>query len=60
MHHNGYGVYRNTTIINSGTWQKQTDFQVKLGHVPTPGMVPVLNLKTHKITENYFYKQEES
>ena len=59
MHHNGYGSYRNITVINNGTWQGQTNFQVKLGHVPTPGIVPVLELKTGKITENYFYQKPQ-
>jgi len=54
MHHNAYGNYRGATVINSGTWQGRTDYQIKLGHVPTPCVVPVLNLATRKITENYF------
>ncbi len=58
MHHNAYGNYRGTTIINSGTWQARTDYQVKLGHVPTPGIVPIYNMKTGKINENYFIPKE--
>ena len=60
MHHNGYGNYRGTIIINSGTWQDQTDFQLKQGHKPTPGIVPMLNLKTGRITENFFTKKSYS
>ena len=56
MHHNAYGNYRGTTVINSGTWQARTDYQVKLGHVPTPGIVPLYELSTGKITENHFVK----
>jgi len=54
MHHNAYGNYRGTTVINSGTWQARTDYQVKLGHVPTPGIVPIYEMGTGKITENRF------
>ncbi len=58
MHHNGYGNYRGTLIINNGTWQNRTDFQVSKGHTPTPGVVPVLELKTMKIIENYFFNEK--
>jgi DNA polymerase II small subunit len=44
IHKNAYAEYRNRIIINSGTWQSQTDFQLKLGHVPTPCILPVYNL----------------
>ena len=55
MHHNGYANYRGTTIICNGTWQSQTGYQAKLGHKPTPGIVPVLNLSTGSIKENIFH-----
>jgi DNA polymerase II small subunit len=45
VHKNGYGLYRNTLLVNSGTFQDRTEFQIKQGHVPTPGMVPVYELK---------------
>lgn len=59
MHHNAYGNYRGTTVINSGTWQGRTDYQVKLGHVPTPGIVPVYEMKTGKITEKHFIEGDK-
>jgi DNA polymerase II small subunit len=46
VHSNGALNYRGVTIINSGTWQAQTDYQKLCGHEPTPGKLPVLNLKT--------------
>lgn len=49
VHKNGYMMYRGTLLINSGTFQDRTDYQVKIGHVPTPGMVPVLDAKTGKL-----------
>jgi DNA polymerase II small subunit len=42
--------YRGTLIVNSGAWQKQTDFQQKMGLVPTPGIVPIVNLQTSMIS----------
>ncbi|HLC36200.1 MAG TPA: DNA-directed DNA polymerase II small subunit [archaeon] len=59
MHHNGYGTYRGCLIVNNGTWQDQTEFQTKMGHVATPGIVPVIELNSMKIIENYFYKKED-
>jgi DNA polymerase II small subunit len=56
MHHNGYSTYRGTTIVNGGTWEAQTDFQKKIGHHPTPGVFPMINLKTRKISETYFMR----
>jgi DNA polymerase II small subunit len=38
--------YRGVLIVNSGGWQEQTDYMQKLGLVPTPGKVPVVNLQT--------------
>jgi DNA polymerase II small subunit len=46
VHKNGYTKYRGTLVINSGTFQSTTDFQLKQGHIPTPGRVPVLELKS--------------
>ena len=55
-HHNGYGTYRGTTVINGGTWEAQTEFQKKIGHHPTPGVFPMVNLKTRQISETYFMR----
>ncbi|HDI07354.1 MAG TPA: DNA-directed DNA polymerase II small subunit [Candidatus Bathyarchaeota archaeon] len=43
-------VYRGTILINSGTWQAQTEYMKRLGFVPTPGKVPILNLQTLQFT----------
>ncbi|MDD5163555.1 MAG: LAGLIDADG family homing endonuclease [Candidatus ainarchaeum sp.] len=59
MHHNNYAEYRGTKVINSGTWQAQTNYQVKLGHTPTPGIVPIVELNTGKIIETKFIKEGE-
>jgi DNA polymerase II small subunit len=44
-----YGAYRGTLLINSGAWQRQTNYQRSLGLEPTPGIIPVLNLRTLSI-----------
>ena len=38
--------HRGVLVINSGGWQEQTDYMAKLGLMPTPGKVPVVNLQT--------------
>lgn len=46
VHKHGYMEYRKTHLINSGTFQDRTDFQIQQGHVPTPGIVGILEMKT--------------
>ncbi len=46
VHKNGYLQYRGTHLINTGTFQDRTDFQIKQGHVPTPGVIGILETKT--------------
>ncbi len=48
VHINGLLEYKNILLINSGAWQAQTDYQKLIGHVPTPGQVPVVNLRTRE------------
>ncbi len=49
VHKNGYTQYRGTLVINSGTFQDRTDFQVKQGHVPTPALVPVYEMQSGRL-----------
>lgn len=46
LHINDQTRYKNTFIVNSGAWQDQTNYQKEKGIVPTPGIVPVVNLAT--------------
>ncbi len=41
LHKNGYADYHGTVIVNSGTWQARTSFQVRMGHLPSPAILPV-------------------
>ncbi|MDD5023079.1 MAG: DNA-directed DNA polymerase II small subunit [Candidatus ainarchaeum sp.] len=59
IHKNGYGYYRGTVMINSGTFQARTEFQVRQGHVPTPGIVPVYEFKTGRLKTLNFLKGEQ-
>ena len=49
VHVLGYCNYRGVLVVNSGGWQEQTEYMEKLGLVPTPGKVPVINLQTLEI-----------
>lgn len=46
VHTFGMGSYRGVTVVNSGTWQSQTDFQKRMGIDPDPGRAPLINLST--------------
>ncbi len=50
IHINGMGKYRNVTLVNSGCFQAQTDFMRSFGIIPTPGIVPIIELDSL----NYF------
>jgi len=50
IHVTGCCNHRGVLIVNSGGWQEQTDYMQKLGLVPTPGKVPVVNLQTLETT----------
>ena len=41
--------YNNVLIITGSCWQSQTPFEEKIGNLPDPCKVPVLNLKTRHL-----------
>jgi DNA polymerase II small subunit len=45
-HHNAVNTYRGVLMINSGTFQSQTEFMKKQGIDPTPGIVTYVNLRS--------------
>ncbi len=55
IHVSGSHVYRGTTIVNSGAWQGQTDYQKRMGLEPKPGLLPVVNLKTLEVRTMNFW-----
>ena len=54
VHTFGETTYRGTLLINSGTWQAQTNFQLNMGMEPTPSIIPVLDLSTLKTIRRNF------
>lgn len=48
------GRYRNTLVVNSGTWQSQTRYQQTMGIIPTPGIVILINLSTLQLFQKNF------
>ncbi len=50
IHKVGMSTYHGVSIVNSGTWQGRTDFQIKQGHIPTPCLMPVLEMKKYKFS----------
>jgi len=44
--------YRGVSIICGSCFQSHSAYQEKFGHTPIPGQIPVINLKTRKITLN--------
>jgi DNA polymerase II small subunit len=49
MHRLDVDNYNGVLIICSSCWQSTTDFEEKIGHVPDPSKVPLLNLKSREI-----------
>ncbi|MCL5430471.1 MAG: DNA-directed DNA polymerase II small subunit [Candidatus Marsarchaeota archaeon] len=50
IHKNGLTNYHGVEIVNSGTWQARTDFQIRQGHIPTPCILPVYEMKSRNFT----------
>jgi DNA polymerase II small subunit len=54
LHRNAFVNYKGVIVINSGTWQAKTEFQLKQGHVPTPCLATIYNIKTSQVNiKNY-------
>ncbi|MBI3860136.1 MAG: DNA-directed DNA polymerase II small subunit [Thaumarchaeota archaeon] len=54
VHTYGELSHRGTLLVNSGTWQGQTNFQSNMGIEPTPSIVPVVDLSTLKVMRRNF------
>jgi DNA polymerase II small subunit len=50
IHVEGHERYRGVLMVNSGAWQKQTEYMRKMGLVPTPGIIPIVSLQTLQVT----------
>ncbi len=59
MHHFGYANYRGCTALNGACFQSQTDFEQKMGHIPTPGVAAVINLQTRNVVGQNFWEENK-
>jgi len=51
--------YNSTLIITGSCWQARTPHEERVGNIPDPAKVPVLNLKTHELKIFDFGDEEE-
>ncbi|AEC51569.1 DNA polymerase II small subunit [Pyrococcus sp. NA2] len=42
-------IYRGVQLVNSATWQAQTEFQKMVNIVPTPGKVPIVDVESARV-----------
>ncbi|MEM0146939.1 MAG: metallophosphoesterase [Candidatus Micrarchaeaceae archaeon] len=56
IHKNGAVDYHGTLLVNSGTWQARTSFQIKQGHIPSPALLPVYETNTRRLNVLDFNK----
>ncbi|MEM2143149.1 MAG: DNA-directed DNA polymerase II small subunit [Candidatus Thorarchaeota archaeon] len=55
-HHNAVDTYRGVLMVNSGTFQAQTEFMKKQGVEPTPGIVTFVDLHTCEPVLRFFHE----
>ncbi|MEM4254940.1 MAG: DNA-directed DNA polymerase II small subunit [Candidatus Norongarragalinales archaeon] len=60
VHKNASFDYNGTVIINSGTWQGETDYQKSMGRKPTPCLMPVYDIRTGALKILDFNDESES
>lgn len=49
VHTLGVQRYKNVLLVNSGTWQGQTEFQKRVNLVPAPARVPIVDLENFDV-----------
>ncbi|MFA5406076.1 MAG: DNA-directed DNA polymerase II small subunit [Candidatus Nanoarchaeia archaeon] len=49
IHHSGVGSYKGTTLLNASCFQGQSDFMKRIGIVPEPGKIPLMELGSRKV-----------
>jgi DNA polymerase II small subunit len=54
FHSHANTTYKGVNVINSSTFQAQTDFQKRMGHEPDPGKVTIVDYKTRKTQVKQF------
>ncbi len=51
IHKNALTEYHGTIIVNSGTWQARTAYQIKQGHMPSPAILPIYETKSMTMSQ---------
>jgi DNA polymerase II small subunit len=59
VHAMEHGNYRGVLVVNSGCWQEQTDYMKRNGFMPTPAIVPIVNLQTLEVTDLQFNEPKQ-
>ena len=54
LHVYGCGKYRGVLLVNSATFQERTSYMKRRGVRPTPGIVPLVDLRTRKVRAIHF------
>jgi len=49
VHTLGVQRYKNVLLVNSGTWQGQTEFQKRVNLMPVPARVPIVDLENFDV-----------
>ena len=57
IHFFSTSTYRNITLINSGCWMSQTDYQAKRGMIPDPCKVTLCNLQSREVRVMNFLEE---
>ncbi len=52
-----YKIYNGVFVINTGTWQAQTEFQKMVNIVPTPAKVPIIDVETARLRAVISFEQ---
>ncbi|PSG98631.1 MAG: hypothetical protein BRC29_00710 [Nanohaloarchaea archaeon SW_7_43_1] len=55
FHSHSNESYKGVNVINSSSFQEQTDFQERMGHEPDPGKVTMVNYKTRNTRVKRFF-----
>jgi len=50
VHVEKWDTYRGVLMVNSGAWQTQTKYQERMRLNPTPGIAPIVDLQTMRVT----------
>ncbi len=54
VHTVGIARYKGVAVVNSGTWQSQTEFQKKMNVQPMPAAVPIVDMASMKVRKLLF------